>query len=372
MKVSLKVWSAIFFVVAFFSQWVVAAETNGVQKATNAKKQILPLAQRLPPLPPKIKPKPVPPNRILVRVNGVDITRAKLDSYVNFMAVLLKNKSPKVTPEKLKAFKTRNLTRFSNDLLVKTMLASCLDKSNIVVSATMRQSVENDFAKNYGRKNQNFAQIKAVVKQAGALRELDENLAFESRFKTFVTTVYSNRYYVTDAQVKEYRERVEHFNKVAAATNELNQALAQKALVRVKNGEEFAKLADELSQDPDKRPGGLVGECDEHDFEDAKQVWMAVSSLKAGGTTGVIDLEDGFAIYRVDARKSAEESESGMEAILLSRIFFRRAFTFPAQSDKEFREDIEKELRAKLFDDIVKAFRAQSSIEHPEGITEAY
>lgn len=374
MKIFVKILTAICLAVALFSNCAVAAGENVAQKSASGKpkKQVLPLAQKLPPLPPKPKPKPVPPNRVLVRVNGIDITRAKLDRHVDFMVVLLKNKNPKVTPEKVKSFKARNLKRFSNELLLKTMLTTCLAESNVIVSAEMRQNIERDFAKNYGKKKQSYAQIRDVVEHAGFSRELEESLAFESRFKTFVTTIYSNRYYVTDAQVKKYRERVENFNKVAMATNEVNRALAQKALARVNSGENFAKLADELSQDPEKQPGGLVGQCDEHDFEDAKQVWMAVSSLKVGGVTGVIDLEDGFAIYRVNARKSAEESESGAEALELSRIFFRRAFMFPAQSDEDFRADIEKELRATLFNDIVKAFRAQSKVEYPEGITKTY
>lgn len=361
----------IFLLTVLFSSCVVAAGTNVVQQP-HVKKKLLPIAQKLPPLPPKAKPKPVPLNRILARVNGVDITREKLDRYVDFMAVLLKNKNPKVTPEKLKVFKARNLKRFSNELLMKTMLATCLAESNVVVSAEMRQEIERDFAMNYGKKKQSYAQIRDVVAGAGFSKELEASLAFEGRFKTFITTVYSNRYYVTDREVKKYRERVDNFNKVAMATNELNRALAQKVLERAKSGEEFAKLADEFSQDSEKKAGGFVGQCDESDFEDERHVWRALLPLKVGGITGVVDLEDGFAIYRVDARKSAEESESGDESLILSRIFFRRAYIFPPQSDEDFRADIEKELRDALFKDLVKAFRAQSTIEHPEGVTQTY
>ena len=349
-----------------------ATETNAVQKAAKPAKNVLPLAQRLPPLPPKPKPKPVPPNRILARVNGVDITRAKLDRHIDFMVALLKNKNPKVDAKRIKAFKSKNLKRFSNELLLRTLLSTSLAHSNIVVSAEMRRDVEQGFMRNYGTKKQTFAQLGQVLATAGFSKDLEENLAFEGMFKTFVTTVYSNRYYVSDAVVKKYRDRVDNFNKVAIATNELNRALARTALERAKKGENFAKLADELSQDPDKRPGGFVGQCDENDFADAKHVWMALSPLKSGGITDVIDLEDGFAIYRVDSRKAAEESESGFESLALSRIFFRRAYTFPAQSDAAFREDVEKELRDALFKEIVKKFRALSKIEHPEGVTQTY
>ena len=366
MKTGKIIGACILLAAALSAAQATADDTNAVKKA------VLPLAQKLPPLPAKAKPKPVPPTRILARVNGVDITRAKLDRQVDLMAVLLKNKNPKITPQKLDLFKKKNLKRFSNDLVRRVLFSTCLEPSNIVVSAEMRQSVERDFARLYGAKKQSFEQLRGVVEKSGYLKELEDNLALEARIKTFITTVHSNRYYVTDADVRKYRKDVEDFNAMASATNALNRAMAVKAAERAKKGENFAKLADELSQDPDKKPGGLVGQCDEHDFEDEAHVWAVISSLKAGDVTDVIDLEDGFAVFRVDKRLSAEETETGDEALLLSRIFFRRAFTFPSQSDEEFRADIEKELREALFKEIVTAFRDQSKIEHPEGVVESY
>ena len=366
MKTGKMISACILLVTAFSPVQITAESTNAV------KRSLPPLAQKLPPLPPKANPEPVPPSRILARVNGVDITRATLDRQVELMAVLLKNKNPKITPQRLDLFKKKNLKRISNDMVRRIMLSTCLEPSNIVVSAEMRKSVEQDFAQNYGAKKQSFEKLRGVVEGAGYLKEFEDNLRLEALIKTFVTTVYSNRYYVSDTDILKYRKDVEDFNVMANATNAFNRAMAAKVAERARKGEDFARLADEFSQDPGKNPGGLIGQCDEHDFEDAKHVWLAVASLKTGGVTDVIDLEDGYAVFHVNKRLSAEETETGEEALLLSRIFFRRAFTFPPQSDEDFRADIEKELRQALFKDIIVAFRRQSKIEYPEGVVENY
>ncbi len=334
-------------------------------------RKLLPLEQKLPPLPPKPKKAPLTATNLIVRVNGVDITYGAITRQVDMMAVLLKNKVPTISADKVKRFKERNIKRFSDDLFRKTIFSTCLAHSNIVATAATRTQVENEFRKNYGAKGQTMAQLKDVVAKAGYLKDLEADLETEARILTFVTTVYSNRYYISEAVVDTHRKNVEAFNQRAAATNELNLALAGQVAQRAKAGEDFAKLADQYSQDPEKNPGGSLGECDENDFGDDKNVWRALLSLKPGAVTPVLEIEDGYAIYKLLGRVSAEESNSGLETLKVSRIFFRRAFQFPEQSREEFRADIERELREKLFGEIYMAFRRGSKVERPNGDVEA-
>ena len=170
MKTGKMIGACILLVTAFSPVQITAESTNAV------KRSLPPLAQKLPPLPPKANPEPVPPSRILARVNGVDITRATLDRQVELMAVLLKNKNPKITPQRLDLFKKKNLKRISNDMVRRIMLSTCLEPSNIVVSAEMRKSVEQDFAQNYGAKKQSFEKLRGVVEGAGYLKEFEDNL----------------------------------------------------------------------------------------------------------------------------------------------------------------------------------------------------
>lgn len=348
-----------------------AAATKGGVKPGAAKQPMLPLMEKLPPLPPKPKkpPRRLYPATVIVRVNGVDITKGMIDRQTALMAVLLKNKAKNITPAKLNKFKKENYRRFSNELFMRTMIDSCLASSNIVVSETMKASVGKAFALRYGAsREQKLETIKEIVAKAGYLKELETQLAFEAKYRTFLTTVCSNRYYVTDAQVAKVKKDVQEYNARSTATNELNFAAAKKMSVTAKQaGADFAKLADQYSQDPEKKPGGYLGESDESDYADEPHVWRAISKLKAGGVTEALELETGYAVFKVMSIKTPEDSTTGAVAYELARIFYRKAYVFPDQTDAEFRADVEGELREKLNKDLIRAFRKQSKVERPNG-----
>lgn len=337
-----------------------------------AEGKLPPLAVKLPPAPPKPKPVEHSPDEVIVRVNGSEITWGNLNRYVDMMAALLKNKSPKISADKIAKFKKKNFKRFSDELFCKTVLVTGLADSNVVISASVKDATEREFLKNYGARRQSMAQLREAIGKAGFLAELEKALADEILVKSFITGTYSNEYYVSDERIAEIKADVAAYNERAAATNDFNRALADKIAKRAAEGEDFAALADEYSQDEEKQPGGLVGECDESDFEDEKGLWTKLSMLKPGDTTGVIEFEDGYAIYSVGERLSAEKSNTGDEALVVSRIFFRKAFLFPPQSDDEFRADVETEVRDKLFKNVLGKFLKQGTVERPNGTFDSY
>lgn len=342
-----------------------------VASKSQTKKAILPLAEKLPPLP--VRPKVHhSPTQIVVRVNGSNITYGAIEKYVNFMAFLLKNRSPKISDQKLKDFKNKNFKRFSDDLFLKTLISTNLSSSNITVSAESRSFVEKSFLRNYGGKKQTVQQLRNCAEKSGYGDELEKILSFESTMMTFLTTVHSNRYYVTDAEVKKHKANVLNYNKRASATNDLHRALANSIYQRSIAGEDFKKLQIRYSQDPKDSPDRKEINCDEHDFEDNKHVWQVIKNLKADQVSPVIELEDGFAIYKLIRRIKGTESNSGEDASVVSRIFFRKAFLFEEQSDEDFRQDVERELREALMRDIVLTFRKQSVVERPNGQIEVY
>ena len=158
------------------------------------------------------------------------------------------------------------------------------------------------------------------------------------------------------------------YNKRATATNEVTVALAKSLLERIKKGEDFSKLADAYSYsvEDDKKPGGDLGECDESDFSDEPYIWRILAKMKDGDVTDIIETDEGYAIYKVRQHKSAEQSLTGDAALVVSRIFLRRAYIFPDQTNEELWFDVEKETRTKLFTDIYKKFRAQSNVVYPK------
>ena len=77
--------------------------------------------------------------------------------------------------------------------------------------------------------------------------------------------------------------------------------------------------------------------------------------------------ETGYEIVKVIKKLNAEESNSGAPALHLARIFFRRAYLFPEQTDEDFRSDVAKEKQTKFLKEFISDLMRESEIEFPCG-----
>jgi len=308
------------------------------------------------------------PTNVLVRVNGVDITYGQLERHINMMVALLQNKRKQpLSPDMVAKFKKKNRKPLSDELYQRAVFSTCLAKSNVTVTAQARTQVERECQRNFGKRKQTLGDLKAYMGKTGFGKEFADNLDFDIRLRSFLTAVYSNEYFVSQADLAKARANIVAYNKRAAATNDIVFAYASGILKRAKAGEEFAKLADAYSQDTEKNKGGNLGDCDESDFADEKHIWRILSGLSAGAVSDLLETEDGYTIFKVLRRNTAEQSETGDASLTLARIFFRRAYLIPDQSDDELIVDLEQEKRRKLMGEVYRRFRAQSEVSYPNG-----
>ena len=311
---------------------------------------------------------PIDAATVLVRVNGEDITYGRVVHYTDMMAFLLKNKSPSITDTKLAKFKERQLKPFSDVILQRTMMETCLAKSNVVVLASVEEAKKKIFQRKYGLKGETYDQLFAKLVAAGYGEEFKRNFDFEVRYTCFVEQAYSNMCHVSDEDFRTTKERMAKYNARASATNELVLAHATKVLAEARrSGADFAKLADKYSQDTERNPGGDLGDCDENDFSDDLSLWRTLSRMKAGDVSEVMETDDGYAIFKVVRRNSAEDSTTGVSSLTLARIFFRRAYLYPEESDDSLRGDILEEKTEELNRRLIKEFRKVSTIAYPSG-----
>ncbi len=80
---------------------------------------------------------------------------------------------------------------------------------------------------------------------------------------------------------------------------------AESARQRISKGEEFSKVAREVSRSPDAPSGGKMGLIARGDLP--SEFESAVFRLKAGETSPVIAAEEGFLIFRVEEKEDARE-----------------------------------------------------------------
>lgn len=99
--------------------------------------------------------------------------------------------------------------------------------------------------------------------------------------------------------------------------NKDKKTKAEEILTKIKNGEDFAKLAKEFSEDPSAADGGNVGWFEKgkmiQEFEDT------AFSLKPGEISGVVKTQYGYHIIKVTDKK---ENEVAASHILIKSVDF--------------------------------------------------
>ena len=111
-----------------------------------------------------------------------------------------------------------------------------------------------------------------------------------------------------------------------------------------------------------------MGERIAADFEsESPTYWETLKGLKEGGISDLLVTSEGYEIVRVNRKIKPDDSESGESALDLSRIFLRRAYSFPEQSEEDFRDDVIQEKREKFFKEFLVKLVKSSKIAYPSG-----
>lgn len=134
---------------------------------------------------------------------------------------------------------------------------------------------------------------------------------------------YIKETYGNDANMSEYVTRHIVFSTQNATNDEEKAAIkakAEAALVRVNAGEDFAKLAEELSEDATKTNGGLYNMY--LDENTSKEYEAAVKELEIGKTTGIVTASYGYHIIKLESKNDngRVNSDYEREAIASKRI----------------------------------------------------
>lgn len=108
---------------------------------------------------------------------------------------------------------------------------------------------------------------------------------------------------VTEADLQAYydqnRSDFESPRKISAShILSPTEEEAQKALQRVRKGEDFAKVAREMSTDPSSARGGSIGEISRGDLADLPEFEQALFALKSGQVSGVVKTKIGYHVIR--------------------------------------------------------------------------
>ena len=146
------------------------------------------------------------------------------------------------------------------------------------------------------------------------------------------------------------------------------RAKAEEVLQRVRNGEDFAKLAKEFSTDPgSKDKGGDLGWFGTGQM--VAEFEKAAQALKPGEVSGVVQSPYGFHIIKLEERKTETKDGKPQEMLHARHILFSdpggSPFGPPQSSREKAKAALEQEKAKKILDEIV----ARSHVKVPENYT---
>ena len=148
-------------------------------------------------------------------------------------------------------------------------------------------------------------------------------------------------------------------DKATPAVEAERKARAEQALARVHNGEPFAQVAREMSDDENKAKGGEMGSRGVDKYPDLFA--NAVEKVKVGGTTDVIRSGKGFHILKVLSR--GEESGLTVTQTRVRHIVLRpsQALSVDAAERRilDFRQQITS--GAKTFEELARQYSEDGS-----------
>ena len=264
--------------------------------------------------------------QVLVKVNGDIITKTELEA--RQVSVIRQRMQGQVDPESLKNDETlkKMLAEVTPQLIVGAIDELLLlqrgremglrlgdDQFKAVVANIRKEQGLVDDAKFQQALAQENMTLEDLRKQLEKQMLIEQVQRQEVGSKLNITEEEARQYYArhpnefTDASSITLREI---FVEVPAAEGGVNVAKDDEAKkkitdirARVLKGEDFTKLATELSESPTKANGGLIGPFARSDM--SPQLQQLVDTMKQGDITQPIRTTKGYQIFKLETLKAA-------------------------------------------------------------------
>jgi parvulin-like peptidyl-prolyl isomerase len=271
-----------------------------------------------------------------LKVNGIEISSAELALAQRMGAAAAQGAKPGDPA----------LLRYAVDQVVnRLMLVQVARAAGVTVDAQEVTASMAEQAKQAGGPEA-FAKAIAQTGLAEAdIRRLEENRLITQRYierqvapKTVVADDEVRAYYDAHAEEFKHPEQnklrlvVVHLDPVSdEAKKAAAKTRADQARDRIAKGEEFAKVASEVSDGPNKSRGGDLGWIQKGKIP-IPELENAIAALKVGEVTPVVATDKGFFIFKLDAKRGAgvspfDEVKDTLRNMLRSRKLEETLYT---------------------------------------------
>ena len=241
------------------------------------------------------------PRSAVVKVNGKVVTKEDLDKYINQSRQAAGDGN---LPEPDSPEYERVKQQSAEVLAVMEVFSFEAEKMGITISEEEIDQQIDQYKQQTGGEEQFLEYLKKSNQTLEGFRdEVREQLTFQAVYKEAVKSTPD----VTDQEAKQYYDaNAAQFQK--PETRKVrhilvkDEATANQVKARLANGEDFATIAKEVSQDPgSKDKGGDLGEVPTSESGFVPEFEQAMNQLAAGQVSAPVKSQFGYHIIRVDS-----------------------------------------------------------------------
>lgn len=305
------------------------------------------------------------PADVIVSVNGVVLTRQAYDAMLQDLEKTIRASNPKIRSEQLALRRERRARRLVSEFLTKQVLVQEARRRNIKPTPEHRAALKGllaTLAKAEGLKVEELASSKDPAAQR-ILGEVEE----QALILALREAEFGDKLKVTEADMQVVRERVSRYNAMCEQTNALVLAKAQATCERLRKGDDFMRVANEVSEATDDETKGVWGTFSSSEVDD-EALRHAAFTLPVGAFSQPFDVDEGLVIIKVLERKGVDTPVAMSEAtVKLGRILLRLGETMTVPKDNVLRQQIESARLESLQRPWLDQLQKQARVEFPNG-----
>lgn len=316
--------------------------------------------------------KDLSPTDVIVRVNGVDITKKDflVRRSLNEKVYRLRNKIELgAKNRKAKKYIQSMEKSIPDEYIRHELMRQAADKAGIVVPEKLLKAEFKKFLNYIGRPKDSMDKVLARLGNDEG-RVLVDFMKDGLRAEILRDTLATNGYYtVTDEMVSNHLARITAWNENADRLNAKARKKADQFREKVMNGGDFVELGKKTAQIHPE----YAEEWDSFQLmeftEENQQLRNWLKTANAGDISGPIDLDDGIAIVKVvDKWKEPQgEGNEPVDEFELVRCTFKAYQYTLVETEEEIRKQYRIELERNLMSQLGERLWKNAVIEFPNG-----
>ena len=311
-------------------------------------------------------------DQAIVTVDGVALTKGDLELTCAIRGRLARITDRRLTVEKLEQIKMRTRQQAVREFMLRQAVLSEADRRQIVVDDSEFADFERRFLAGLSKKGKpiTMAQVTNDLPAATAAAFVDD-LRKDCRYqKLFAIMREEARSQITQAEAERRFATIKRYNERAHREESKIYADATNVYERLKSGETFESLVDEMSGQTPRIDADMDwGTFQREFFANDPEIHRLLGEMREGEFSPPVTGNNGLIIFRLNKTIAPDkENDPGGDYYHLGKIFFSLPEFFELTDSTNLRARIEREISEEKFQRKLLQLQASCKVVHPNGV----